>query len=99
MTQQTVSDWERDRGRPHVTRAGALDAALQLPAGTMGRVLQVGEWRPDLVLDSGDGMLAIEIDRRPAARSGIDIPEDLTEEEAETIRVVIEGIKARRARR
>lgn len=36
---------------------------------------------------------------QPAALSGVEIPDDLTPEEADQIRVVIDGIRARRERR
>lgn len=35
VKQQTVSDWERDRSRPHYTKAKVLDELYGLPAGTV----------------------------------------------------------------
>lgn len=35
ITQQTVSDWERGKARPHVSRASALETALRLDAQTV----------------------------------------------------------------
>lgn len=40
VRQQTISEWERGRARPHYARATAIDSAFGLPEGTVMAALQ-----------------------------------------------------------
>ncbi len=76
VKQQTVSGWERDEGRPRVTRAPALDQIFGLPPGTVGSALQAEAEQvppsnipddPDFTIVSGSWADIAEEDRRMIA--------------------------------
>lgn len=63
ITQQTVSDWERDIGLPHRTRASDLDRILGLPPRTVLLAIY-GEEDEDEVQVSASGVDLDELQRR-----------------------------------
>ena len=85
VKQQTVSDWERDRGLPHRTRVTALEQALRLDPQVVLLALHSAASESD------------EVEEEPADLDGI-LPQ-LTSDERRQVRGYIDAlIEGRRPR-
>lgn len=94
VTQGAVTQWERGVTLPRRERIHPLEVVLGLPPRTLSDILDGGV----IAVGRGSGKTAAAVGRLSSdrAESGIDVPEDFTDEERARIQGYIDAMAANR---